>query len=143
MVAIVSADRTEQAAVVAKAVPRAARYLGIANRELAEILGYSESTVSRMSGGAYTPEPRDKPDERCALFLRVYRSLDAFAGGDRDTATRWLRAPNIGLAALAPDDYRRPRSELKALGRVPLDAMKDIQGLIDVANDLDARRAPV
>lgn len=143
MVASAVADKADEAAVVAKAVPRAARRLRISNRELADILGYSESTMSRMARGTYTPDPRDKQYELCALFLRVYRALDAFAGGDPETAARWLRAPNIGLASLAPDDYRRPRSELKNLGRVPIEAMTDIQGLIDVATYLDARRGQV
>jgi transcriptional regulator with XRE-family HTH domain len=143
MVADAAAEKADEAAVVAKALPRAARNLKISNRELAEILGYSESTISRMARGQSTPDPRDKQYELCALFLRVYRSLDAFAGGDPATAARWLRAPNIGLAGLTPDDHRRPRAELKDLGRVPIDAMKDIQGLIDVATYLDARRGQV
>lgn len=143
MVAQPVAHGPDEAAVVAKALFRAARYLKISNRELAEITGYSESTVSRMSRGAYTPDPRDKQYELCALFLRVYRSLDAFAGGDKETAVRWLRAPNIGLAALSPEEYRRSRAELKKLGRVPIEAMKDVRGLIDVAAYLDARRGQV
>jgi len=137
------ADEIDEDAVVAKAVPRAARRLEISNRELAEVLGYSPSTISRMGNGTFKPDPHSKQYELCALFLRVYRSLDAFAGGDRERAVAWLRAPNIGLAALTPEDYRRPRDELKRLGRIPIEAMKGVGGLVDVAAYLDARRGRV
>ena len=46
-------DPRADGALVTKATLRAAERLGLSNKELARILGLSESTVSRMSAGAY------------------------------------------------------------------------------------------
>ena len=64
--------------------------------------------------------------ERAALlFLRVFRSLDALVGGNEASARAWLQADN------------------RHLGGVPLDRMKRIEGLVDVAEYLDAMRGTI
>ena len=77
-------------AVVTKATVRAAERLALSNRLLAEVLGVSEATVSRMGAGTYQLAPASKPFELAVLFVRLFRSLDAIVGGD---------APLPGLAA--------------------------------------------
>ena len=111
------------AALVAKAALRAAGRLGIANKELARILGVSEATVSRMGSGAYSLAASPKAFELALLFVRLYRSLDSIVGGDQAVAQAWLRAENT------------------ALGGVPLQRVMSIAGLTEVIAYLDARRA--
>ena len=120
-----SASRSppEPRAVLAKAALRAARLLGMSNRELAEVIGVSQPVVSRMDrqGAPLPPDP--KKLELATLFVRVYRSLDAIVGGDDHAAAAWLRAENT------------------ALGRKPVEAITSIAGLLDTLAYLDARRA--
>lgn len=114
-----------EAAVVTKAVLRAAERLGVRNNVLARIVGVSEPTVSRMRKGEYSLERGQKPFELAVLFVRLYRSLDAIVGGSDETAAQWLRNENT------------------ALGRTPLDLVQTVAGLTDVIAYLDARRAVV
>lgn len=128
---IIPVHRTDQptdddkAAVVAKSALRAAVQLDISNRALARIIGLSESSVSRIAQGAFRLDPGGKPFELALLFVRLFRSLDAVAGGDQAVARAWLRSDNL------------------ALGEKPLDLIMRLTGLIDVIAYLDARRAIV
>jgi hypothetical protein len=114
-----------EAAVVTKAVLRAAAELQVPQRALGRIIGLSEASVSRMSAGAYELTPGDKPFELAVLFIRLFRGLDAMVGGDDVVARRWLREPNV------------------ALGDVPLTLIQSIAGLVHVVAYLDAFRARV
>ena len=117
------AQEQSDAALVAKAALHAAARLGIANKELARVLGVSEATVSRMGSGAYNLATSPKAFELALLFVRLYRSLDSIVGGDQAVAQAWLRAEN------------------SALGGVPLQRVMSIAGLTEVIAYLDARRA--
>jgi hypothetical protein len=112
-----------EAAVSTKAVLRAAARLGLSNKTLAKIIGVSEATVSRMGAGSYQLARGDKPFELGLLFVRVFRSLDAIAGGDEAVATAWLRSENL------------------ALGGTPLTLIQSVPGLVHVLAYLDARRS--
>jgi hypothetical protein len=120
-----SARKTNPAEVLTKAVLRAADDLGLAGRALSAVLGVSEATLSRMRKGAYILESGSKPFELSVLFVRLYRSLDAMAGGEAETAQSWLNAANA------------------ALGGRPVDKIQTIAGLFDVIAHLDAARARV
>ena len=115
----------EAGAVLTKAALRAADRLGLSGRQLADIVGVSEATVSRWKRGDSLLEPGSKPFELAALLVRTFRSLDAITGGDEAVARRWLAAPNTALAAR------------------PVERMTQVQGLVDVTTYLDARRAPL
>src|SRR5690242_18114326 len=93
-------DPLADAAVVTKAAVRAAARLGLANRALARVLGVSEATVSRMSSGAYLLKRGDKAFEVALLFLRMFRALDALAGGDEQVSRAWLRNDNLALGGV-------------------------------------------
>jgi hypothetical protein len=112
-----------EGAVLTKAVLRAAERLNLPQKALGRIVGVSEATVSRMSAGAYTLAPGDKPFELAVLFVRLFRALDAMVGGDEIVARAWLRNPNDGL------------------GGVPLTQIQSVSGLVHVVAYLDARRA--
>ena len=113
------------AALVTKATLRAAERLGVSNKELARILGLSESTLSRMGAGSYALAPEHKAFELALLFVRLYRSLDSIVGGDQAVAKAWLRADN------------------SALDGTPLARVMSIPGLMETIAYLDGRRALV
>lgn len=116
----------DEAAVVSKALLRASEALGLSSAELAQIIGTSESTLSRIRNGKRGPIPVDsKEGELALLFLRAFRSLDALVGGNQSHARAWLEAGNHHL------------------GGVPLERMKKIEGLVDVAEYLDAMRGTI
>lgn len=115
----------DEAAVVTKAVLRAAERLALPNRALAVILGLSEATISRMGSGSYRLTPGDKPFEIAVLFLRLFRALDAIVGGDAAAARAWLRGENT------------------VLGATPVSLIQSVSGLVNVVGYLDARRALV
>jgi hypothetical protein len=119
------ADPLADAAVVTKAAVRAAARLGLSNRSLARVLGVSEATVSRLKRQDVLLERGTKPFELAVLLVRLFRSLDAIAGGDETVARAWMTADN------------------SALGARPVDRIVSISGLVDVLAYLDARRALV
>lgn len=83
--------------VLSKAVVRGATLLGITQRQLAEILGVSEPTASRLAAGTYVlSRSRSKEWELALLFVRLFRSLDAIWGRE-ESARKWLRSPNTAL----------------------------------------------
>ena len=124
--AIAASNAVDEASVVSKALLRAAEALGLSSSELAGIIGTSESTLSRLRHRKRGPIPLGtKEGELALLFLRVFRSLDALVGGNESHAKAWLRAENHHV------------------GGVPLRRMKKIEGLVDVAEYLDAMRGTI
>nr|WP_206740975.1 antitoxin Xre/MbcA/ParS toxin-binding domain-containing protein [Hyphomonas pacifica] len=120
-----TAGDPERARVMTMAVMRAAEKLGLSGKDLATILGVSEPTVSRMRKNEFRLEEGSKAFELGALFVRLFRSLDAITGGDSKVAHAWLRNEN------------------RALGGRPLDQIKTITGLTHGLAYLDSRRAPL
>jgi transcriptional regulator with XRE-family HTH domain len=108
--------------VASKAIVRVMAALELSQRELAGIIGLHESTISRLVAGTTRVAVSSKEGELALLTIRVYRSLDALVGGDDAKARAWLRAPNI------------------ALGGIPRDRMQRVEGLVSVAEYLDAMR---
>jgi uncharacterized protein (DUF2384 family) len=113
--------KPEAAHVLAKAVLRAASLLGMPQKNLAEVIGLSPASVSRLARSQQL-DPERKEGELALLFLRMYRSLDTLAGGNEESARRWFRAPNAHLQG------------------VPADLVKSVAGLAHVVDYLDALR---
>lgn len=111
------------AAIVVKALVRAADRLDVPSKLLSRIVGLSEATISRMRKGDYVLD--GKPLELAIMFVRLYRSLDALVGGDDSVASAWLKNKN------------------SALKDSPLQLIQTVSGLTDVLQYLDARRAVV
>lgn len=114
-----------QGAVLTKALLRAAERLGVTVATLAAVIGLSPASLTRMKKGEFALEAGTKPFELAILFVRLFRSLDAIAGGDERIARAWLASPNTALDA------------------APIDKIRTIPGLMDVIAYLDARRAVV
>ena len=113
------------AAVLSRATVRAARFLGLPQADLANVIGVSAATLSRLANGQRQLEPGSKPWQLAALFVRLFRSLDAIVGSDDAAARAWLRSDN------------------HALGGVPLALMREPAGLVRTVDYLDAARARI
>ncbi len=111
----------DEAAVLSKAVLRAAERLGLKGGELARVLGVSSATVSRLQRGGYTLNPRGKEWELAVLLVRIFRALDSIVAGEEE-ARCWFNSDNDGLNG-------RPR-----------ELITQAEGLVHVARYLDARR---
>jgi len=114
-------ERPDAAPVLARAVLNAAERLGLRNKHLAAVIGTSEASVSRLGAGRGL-EPHTKEGELALLFLRLFRSLDALAGGDDEKARAWLHADNSHVRG------------------VPAQRIRTVEGLVDVVQYLDAMR---
>jgi Protein of unknown function (DUF2384) len=116
------APKPEPRRVLTGAVLRASALLDITQSSLARILGLSPSTVSRMAGGTYTLDDQRKEWELGALFVRLFRSLDAVIGSNDSSARAWLNGHNSALT-----------------GR-PIELIRSTEGLVRVVQYLDAAR---
>ena len=106
--------------MLSKAVVRAARLIGLAQRDVAAALGISRPT-SRMFAGKYLlSRERAKEWELAVLLVRLFRSLDA------------------------PGAMRRPRVPGSrrdlALGGRPADLVRTVEGTVRVVAYLDTAR---
>src|SRR5580693_1680950 len=108
--------------VLTGAVMRASALLEITQATLAQILGLSPSTISRMANGTYTLDDQKKEWELGALFVRLFRSLDAVIGSNDAAARGWLNGDNSALT-----------------GR-PIELIRSTEGLVRVVQYLDAAR---
>ena len=110
--------------VLTKATIRAAEKLAISQKALGNIIGLSEPVVSRMKNGEFVIA-RGKSFELAALFVRLFRSLDAILGGDEAAARKWMTSSNL------------------ALDGTPVDLIQKVYGLTHVVQYLDSKRAVI
>jgi len=121
MTAVLLDSSPDPSAVLTGAVLRASTLLGYKKRELSQVLGLSEASVSRL-GRSRMLNLEAKETELGALFLRAFRSLDALVGGNDSKARAWFRAENHHL------------------GGVPAELCQRAEGLVSVVHYLDAMR---
>jgi len=112
----------DAAAVLSKAVLRAAEQLDLRQTRLAKILGLSTATASRLTAGDWLLPEDSKTWELATAFVRVYRSLAAITGGEVQAMRAWLHSRN------------------DALGDEPAHMIVTTEGLIHVLHYLDAAR---
>lgn len=118
---VISTDRK----VLSKAVAKAAQLWDLTNETLGEIIGVSASTASRLRAGAWQLDAATKQFELAQYFVRLFRSLDSLTGSDDKAATSWLDQKNVDLD-----------------GR-PIELIRTVKGLTEVANYVDDFRARV
>ncbi len=111
--------------ILTGAVLRASALLEITQASLAQILGSSASTISRMANGSYLLDEQKKEWELGALFVRLFRSLDALIGSNDSAARAWLNGQNSALT-----------------GR-PVELIRSTEGLVRVVQYLDAARGRI
>ena len=110
--------------VLGKAAGRAAAALGLNGRALAQIVGFSEPTVSRIVHGDRGIDPASKEGQLSLMLIRVFRSLDALVGGDDGKRLTWMTTHNT------------------ALNGVPESLILSAEGLGRTLAYLDGMRAP-
>ncbi len=115
---------SSERAVLSKAVIRAAGLMEISQGLVADTLGVSRPTASRLFGGKYLLDPARKEWEMGALLVRVFRSLNSIVGSD-DKARDWLNSPNL------------------ALGKRPIELLPSAEGLVRVLHYLDTARGRI
>jgi transcriptional regulator with XRE-family HTH domain len=112
----------QSGAVLAKGLVRVAQALGLSQTDVATIVGTSPATISRTFAGGRALAPGSAEGRHALLLVRIFRSLDTLVGGDREKARSWLRAQN------------------RHLGTTPIRLLTATQGLVHVAEYLDAMR---
>lgn len=117
--------KSKEGMVVAMAVQRIADFWGLTNEGLGQILGLSDSTVSRLRNGNWHFQAGTKSFELAQFLMRLFRSLDSLVGSDDLAARSWLASDN------------------RELGGRPIDLITTIRGLSDVADYVDDYRARV
>ena len=118
------ARKPEAAAVLSKAVARAAERLDVSKSLLAKVLGVSPPTITRLYNGNYLLDANRKEWDFALLFVRVFHSLDSIVG-DEGTARKWLNSENLSLNAR------------------PIELIRNTEGLVRVVQYLDASRGLV
>lgn len=121
----VAASSEQKSIVLSKALLRAAQALGLRQANIAEIIGVSESFVSRMRSGECHLLPGSKGWELAALFIRLYRGLDAIMAGDENSTRAWMQNHNNDLNG------------------IPAERIRHVTGLVDTVAYVDACRARV
>lgn len=108
-------------AIIAKALLKTKDLLSLTGPEIEDITGISESKLSRIKNHKALINDKKKY-QLAVLLIRLYRSLDSITNSD-DVSSQWIRNRN------------------NALNGVPSELIRTPQGLIDVINYLDSRRA--
>ena len=83
--------------VLTTAVLRAADIMQLNQATLAQVLGVSPASISRMRNGAYRLVPSGKEWELATLLVRLFRGLDAIMAGDEAALRSWLDSYNAAL----------------------------------------------
>jgi hypothetical protein len=122
---LASNPNPQRARVLTKAVLNAAEILNINQATLAQVLGVSPSTISRMRSGTYLLDPERKEWELAALVVRLYRALDAITAGDENSLRAWMKNYNADLHD------------------IPANLLISITGLSKTVEYVDAYRARV
>lgn len=108
--------------VLTRALLRTARLLDLSQKDIAQIVGVSPASLSRLAAGTRPIHPDSKEGECALLLIRIYRALDALLGGRAQDAKAWFHAENSHL------------------GGVPAQRVRTVTGLVQVADYLDAMR---
>jgi len=111
--------------VLIKAVLRAADIMQLKQASLAQVLGVSPASISRMRNGGYRLAPDSKEWELATLLLRLFRGLDAIMAGDEAALRSWLDSYNTAL-------HDKPRA-----------LITQVAGLARTVDYVDAYRARV
>ncbi len=112
----------EKEIVLTKAILNLANFYNFTGKDLADIIGISESSATRLNQGKKFISPHTKEGEMALMLVRIYRSLNSLVGNNHEKAKLWLNSPN------------------KYFHKKPIDEMKTIPGLVSVINYLDAMR---
>lgn len=120
-----SLPNPERSQVLTKALLRASEILGLNQTALAQVVGLSTASVSRMRSGIYHLDPASKEWELAALMVRLYRGLDAVMAGDEQALQAWMGNYNNDLH------------------EIPATLIATVAGLVKTVEYVDAFRARI
>lgn len=87
-----------------KAVQRFMRNSGLGVEEVAELITTPKRTLARRkASGRLTANESDRLLRAAKVYARVLELFD----GDRESATEWLRHPNMALGGVSPLDFAK------------------------------------
>lgn len=112
----------EKDRVLTKALLNLAKFYSLTGKDLHQILGVSESTITRLNQAKAFISPSTKEGEIALLLLRVYRGLNSLLGNNHEKAKLWLNSHN------------------KYFNKKPVEQLKSVVGLVEVVNYIDAMR---
>lgn len=92
-----AASLKNRSKVLRKAVIHAAGVLGIEQARLAQVLGVSTSTISRLSRSTYSLKKTQKSWELAVLLVRLHHGLESIMAGDKIAMRSWMWNSNTAL----------------------------------------------
>lgn len=110
------AKSIDSAEVLAGALLKAGKDLGITQVQLGKIIGKDRTSIARGL------DPESKAGELALLLIRCHRSLFVLTGGDPQDMKHWMHTDNLHT------------------GGVPAEQIMSVQGLSRVTEYLDAIR---
>lgn len=110
--------------VLAVALENLKDILSLSSDDLGKIIGVHRNTITRLLKKREI-EPKSKEGELSLLLIRIYRSLFALNGGNKEAMKHWLTTNNRHIQG------------------IPLEKMKTVLGLSQVVNYLDAIRGKI
>ncbi len=114
--------RPDAGVVLTRALLRATALLALSQKDTARIIGISTATMSRLATGERRLQADTKEGECALLLIRIFRGLDALLGGKAEAVRAWFHAPNTHV------------------GGIPATRVQTVEGLVHVAEYLDAMR---
>jgi len=111
--------------VLTEAVVNAADIMGLRQVMLANTIGVSEPSITRMKSGNFLIKPKSKQWELATLFIRLFRGLDAIVAGDERSIQSWLNGYNTALKS------------------APINMISSVAGLAKTVDYVDSFRARV
>ena len=106
-----------KADVLGRSAYSAGEYLGLNRAEVGEVIGRTRSTIDRNG-----IDPDSKSGELALIMVRIYRSLYALMGGDKENMQHFMSTPNHGT------------------GGIPAEQIQHVEGLVHLCGYLDAIR---
>jgi len=111
----------EDRKVLGDAFIKSIELMGVRLKDCENIIGVSASGMRDIELGGV--EPDSATGELCTFFIRTYRALYGFLGGNQEQIKYWLNTPN------------------KSFGRkAPLEHMKSTEGLVEVMRYLEGMK---
>jgi len=111
--------------VLGKAMLRAVAAPDIEPPRLAQVLGVSISSISRLSHGSYLLKETKKSWELAVLVVRLHQALESIMTGDQIAMRSWKWSPNTILHG------------------APVEHIATVQGLVSVVGYVESTRTRV
>jgi len=109
----------DQKHVLAKAVVKAGKALGLSKEEVGNVIGRDRTSIARGV------DPHSKSGELALLLIRCYRSLYVLMGGKDKDLNHWMHTAN------------------RHINGIPSEHIMTITGLAQVVEYLDAMRGKI